>query len=41
VHPLLKILPVEWEFGMPFGLLHAEEPSEAVQCLLDTVRDIL
>ena len=41
VHPLLKILPVEWGFGMPFGLLHAEEPSETVQCLLDTVRDIL
>jgi DNA-binding transcriptional LysR family regulator len=37
VHPLLKILPVEWKHTIPFGLLHAPEPSETVQRFLDAV----
>ena len=40
-HPLLKILPVEWDYSMPFGLLHSKEPSKAVQALLDTIGQIL
>ena len=37
VHPLLKILPVEWDYTIPFGLLHSAEPSPAVKQFLDAV----
>lgn len=30
VHPLLKILPVDWGYTIPFGLLHSPNPSLAV-----------
>lgn len=34
VHPLLKVIPVEWDFSIPFGLLHSREPSETVKRFL-------
>lgn len=34
VHPLLKILPVDWGYTIPFGLLHAPEPSPTVERFL-------
>lgn len=34
VHPLLKVIPVEWEYSIPYGLLHAPEPSETVSRFL-------
>lgn len=34
VHPLLKLIPVEWEYRIPFGLLHSPQPSEAVKRFL-------
>ena len=34
VHPLLKILPVDWGYTIPFGLLHAPEPSPTVERVL-------
>ncbi|MDO4941706.1 MAG: LysR family transcriptional regulator [Lachnospiraceae bacterium] len=34
VHPLLKVIPVEWEYSIPYGLLHAPEPSETVKQFL-------
>lgn len=37
VHPLLKIIPVDWDYSMPFGLMHAPEPSPTVQSFLDAV----
>lgn len=30
VHPLLKVIPVEWEHSIPYGLLHSPHPSENV-----------
>ena len=27
VHPLLKTVPVDWSYTIPFGLLHAPRPS--------------
>lgn len=38
VHPLLKILPVDWGYTIPFGLLHAPQPAPAVQKFLDAVQ---
>ena len=37
VHPLLKILPVDWNYTIPFGLLHAREPSPLAQNFLRAV----
>ncbi|MCI8509625.1 MAG: LysR family transcriptional regulator [Lachnospiraceae bacterium] len=31
VHPLLKVIPVEWEHSIPYGLLHSPKPSETVK----------
>lgn len=40
VHPLMKLIPVDWNYGMPFGLLYSEEPDSKVQKLLDAIRQI-
>ena len=34
VHPLMKIIPVEWNYSIPYGLLYSMEPSEKVKKLL-------
>ena len=38
VHPLLKVMPVEWEHTMTFGLLHSPKPSPTVKKFLKAVR---
>ena len=38
VHPLLKIIPVEWEHSIPYGLLHSPNPSGTVQSFLSAVQ---
>lgn len=30
VHPLLATIPVDWPYTMPYGLIYAKEPSDAV-----------
>ena len=37
VHPLLKILPVEWDYTIPYGLLHFPNPSPIVKQFLNAV----
>ena len=37
VHPLLKTLPVDWGYKMPYGVLHSPQPSSAVRQFLDAV----
>lgn len=41
VHPLLKILPVDWDYSIPFGLLHAPVSSPTVQRLMDAVTQVM
>lgn len=41
VHPLLKILPVDWKYTIPFGLLHAIHPSESVKCFLEAAKQTM
>lgn len=41
VHPLLKIIPVEWDYELTFGIMHSPDPSEQVKRLIDTVKEIL
>lgn len=40
VHPLLKIIPVDWQYNIPFGFIHAPEPSEQVKDFLKAVQEI-
>lgn len=41
VHPLLKILPVDWSYTIPFGILHAPEPSKTVRRFLNAVPAVM
>lgn len=38
VHPLLKTVPVDWDYTIPFGLLLAPQPSPAVGRFLEAVK---
>ena len=40
VHPLLKIIPVERDFSIPYGLLHSPEPTKTVQDFLSIIQTI-
>lgn len=40
VHPLIKIIPVEWDYAMPFGILHSKTPSDKVKRLIKAIRQI-
>ncbi len=41
VHPLMKIIPVEWDCSIPFGLLYAPEPSKKVRRLLSAIEKVV
>ena len=41
VHPLLKILPVEWKHEIPFGLLYSHTPSKTVKTFVKTVAKVM
>ena len=40
VHPLIKMIPVNWNYGMPFGLLHSVQPDRRVQRLLKIIKQM-
>lgn len=40
IHPLLKILPVDWDCKISFGLLHSPKLSPAVQRLLNAFQAV-
>lgn len=41
IHPLLKTIPVDWNYTIPFGLLHAPRPSDTVRSFLTAVKTVL
>lgn len=41
VHPLLKVIPVEWDYSIPYGLLHSPHPSEFVKRFLLAAQSII
>lgn len=41
IHPLLKVVPVDWDYTIPFGLLHAPSPSQTVTRFLRAVKDVM
>ena len=40
VHPLLKLLPVDWDHSIPYGILHSPTPSPTVQRFLDAAKEV-
>lgn len=40
VHPLLKVITVEWDHSIPFGILHAKHPTPVVQRFLDAAKEV-
>lgn len=38
VHPALVSVPVDWDYSLPYGLLYALEPTEAVERFVEAVR---
>ena len=38
VHPLLKVIPVEWKYTIPYGILYSPEPSDLVKRFLKAVK---
>ncbi|WP_405384048.1 LysR family transcriptional regulator [Phascolarctobacterium sp.] len=39
VHPFLKVIPVDWEYSIPYGLLHAPKPTATVQRFLEAAKE--
>lgn len=40
VHPLLRIVPIEWDYTIPFGIIYSPTPSDAVSEFLKTVSKV-
>ena len=40
VHPLLKIVPADWEYRIPFGILYSPTPSKQVQDFIGAMKKI-
>ena len=40
VHPLLKIVPADWEYRIPFGILYSPTPSKQVKDLIGAMKKI-
>lgn len=40
VHPLLKIIPVEWDYTIPFGLLYSPKPAKPVREFLSVIQKL-
>lgn len=40
VHPLLKVIPVEWDHSIPYGLLYSPHPSESVTRFLEAAKNV-
>lgn len=40
VHPLIRIIPVEWDYTMLFGILHSKKPSIKVKRLINAINKV-
>ena len=41
VHPMLKVIPVDWDYKIPFGVLYSNEPSPTVERFLEAVKAVI
>lgn len=40
IHPMLKIVPVKWEYTIPFGIMYSKQPSNDVQYFLNKIKEL-
>lgn len=40
IHPMMKVIPVEWDHTMPVGILYSPEPSEVVRRFLAAAQEV-
>ena len=40
IHPLLKTIPVDWSYTVPFGIFHSPKPSATVKRFLKAVKTV-
>lgn len=41
VHPMMKVIPVEWDYAVPFGILYPPEPTKMLKRFLDALRKVV
>ena len=41
VHPLMRVIPVEWDHVMPVGILYSPQPTEVVRRFLSALETVL
>ncbi|MCM1088651.1 MAG: LysR family transcriptional regulator [Muribaculaceae bacterium] len=41
VHPMMKVIPVDWEYAIPFGILYPPHPTKMLERFLDAVRQVV
>lgn len=41
IHPLLKSIPVNWDFTIPYGILYPLHPKDELKHLLNTIQHYL
>ncbi len=40
VHPLIRIIPIEWDYTIPYGLLYPKNPPHNIQVFIDAIKKI-
>lgn len=40
IHPMLKIIPVNWDYIIPFGIMYSSHLNEEVQLFIDAVKQL-
>lgn len=41
VYPLIKVIPVDWDYSIPYGLLHSPKPSPTVKEFLRAAKKVI
>lgn len=40
IHPMLKIIPIEWEYSIPFGIMYSNKPTSQMELFLKVLTEI-
>lgn len=40
IHPLLKIVPAEWDYRVPYGIMYSQEPSKHAKKFVELVKEL-
>ena len=41
IHPMMKMIPIEWDYTIPFGIIYSLHPNKNVEILIDTLKQLL